>query len=171
MRWQIWCSPAADESHPSYLSSSTELAYDLFPPYASVEWGGFTDYGAAGRPYETTIGACPLFQDFLDPLVFSNEVDVLGNAYISPHPPTDMAGDQGAVQVPEELLPVGVNSFEVQRPSRRGWSVSLDGRHPGKRVRFNVPESLEEQTQVSLTGIGLTRKGIVTAAVLDGPGY
>lgn len=108
--------------------------------------------------------------------IIPDEAAVAGTINPLLSPPAGMLGNQGATQVPAESPPVGVNNLGIQRSQRSNrskGSASPYYRHEGKGIRRQKQRhfAARGQTQVSLIGTELTQKGIVTAVVLDDPGY
>ena len=146
-----------DEFYHQYQYSGTEHVHSPILSGPSVGWRGSLDYEVANQRYEMTAGPYS-FLDVPAPPILFNEVDVLGNAHLPPYPPTYMAGNQGAAQVRRKSLPVGPSRPVVRLSSKGNRSMSLDDRQQRRRVRFKEPQHAQEQTQVSLTGIGLLKR-------------
>jgi hypothetical protein len=158
----------------SYLSgqySTTER--NRSPSLSDGETPGFQDSEVASRPHGGSFEVRPYFYTAHAIQIFSEEVAVVERTNPLLSPPASAVWNQGTTQASTEPPPVGVNDHGIQRPSRRKRSASPGGRHKGKRTRRKTKRHIaaREQTQVSLAGIGLTQKGIVTVVVLNGPGY
>ena len=159
--------PIPRASHFVDQHSGAEQNYG-FGPYGE-DRTGFLDSGVAGRSYETASGIDLAFDISQATPIVSDEAVVTGPTDTISPPPAAMVGNRGATQAPAELSPMGVNNLEIKRSGRRKRSASPDGRDKGKHTQRKKRRhsSAREQPQVSLAGIGLTRKGVVTTVVLD----
>ena len=107
---------------------------------------GFLDSEAANWPHGASFEIRPTFDNAPVSPAVSDKTPVVGSTNPLLSPPAGMVDSSGKKQ-----------------------SASPDYRRKGKRTGRKF--AAREQTQVSLAGIRLTQKGILTAIVLDGPDY